>query len=200
MFHHVSKSWQTLGNISEKHRETSNVSEFGRKHFCFPGSKFCFRNNVSTGGQTWKHLMKKRESQMFPQQCFLVCPGLNNGLWPFSDQNANMSVYWLLCADSIYMYCICHYMTIHFATLIGKSSCKTKAQHFTTLLHMPRKLLLRKSNRVYSSLYIYIKIGTWRVHVSAKKLDSHFVFSWKELNNEDDMGQLKYFITYYNSR
>ena len=23
-------------------------------------------NNVSTGGQTWKH----RESQMFPQQCF----------------------------------------------------------------------------------------------------------------------------------
>jgi hypothetical protein len=32
--------------------------------------------NVSTGGQTWKHLRKHRESQMFPQQCFLVCPGL----------------------------------------------------------------------------------------------------------------------------
>jgi hypothetical protein len=28
MFRHVSKSGQTLGNISEKHRETSNVSEF----------------------------------------------------------------------------------------------------------------------------------------------------------------------------
>jgi hypothetical protein len=76
MFRHVSQSGQTLGNISEKHRETSNVSEFARKHFCFPGSKFCFRNNVSTGGQTWKHLRKHRESQMFPQQCFLVCPGL----------------------------------------------------------------------------------------------------------------------------
>jgi hypothetical protein len=76
MFRHVSKSGQTLGNISEQHRETSNVSEFGRKHFCFPGSKFCFRNNVSTGGQTWKYLRKHRESQMFPQQCFLVCPEL----------------------------------------------------------------------------------------------------------------------------
>ena len=79
MFRHVSKSGQTLGNISEKHRETltSNVSEFARKHFCFSGSKFCFCNNVSTGGQTGKHLRKHRESQMFPQQCFLVCPGLN---------------------------------------------------------------------------------------------------------------------------
>ena len=76
MFRHISKSGQTLGNISEKHRETSNVSEFARKHICFPGSKFCFRNNVSTGEQTWKHLRKHRESQMFPQQCFLVCPGL----------------------------------------------------------------------------------------------------------------------------
>ena len=75
-FRHVSKSGQTLGNISEKHRETSNVSEFARKHFCFSGSKFCFRNNVFTGGQTEKHLRKHRESQMFPQQCFLVCPGL----------------------------------------------------------------------------------------------------------------------------
>ena len=74
MFRHVSKSaWQTLGNISEKHRETSNVSAFVR-------SKFCFRNVVSTGGQTWKHLRKHRESQMFPQHCFLVCPGLKE-LW-----------------------------------------------------------------------------------------------------------------------
>ena len=40
-------------------------------------AKFCFRNNVSTGGQTGKHLRKHRESQMFPQQCFLVCSGLN---------------------------------------------------------------------------------------------------------------------------
>jgi hypothetical protein len=76
MFSHVSQSGQTLGNISEKHRETSNISEFARKHFCFSGSKFCFRNNVSMGGQTGKHLRKHHESQMFPQQCFLVCPGL----------------------------------------------------------------------------------------------------------------------------
>jgi hypothetical protein len=40
MFRHVSKSGQTLGNISEKHRETSNVSEFARKHFCFSGNNF----------------------------------------------------------------------------------------------------------------------------------------------------------------
>jgi hypothetical protein len=78
MFLHVSKSGQTLGNISEKHRETSSVSEFARKHFYFSGSKFCFRNNVSTGGQTGKHLRKHRESQMFPQQCFLVCPGMSS--------------------------------------------------------------------------------------------------------------------------
>jgi hypothetical protein len=73
MFRHVSQSGQTLGNISEKHRETANVSEFTREQFCFPGSKFCFRNNVSTGRQTGKHLRKHRESQMFRQQCFLVC-------------------------------------------------------------------------------------------------------------------------------
>ena len=34
------------------------------------------RNNVFTGGQTGKHLRKHRESQMFPQECFLVCPEL----------------------------------------------------------------------------------------------------------------------------
>jgi hypothetical protein len=56
--------------------ETSNVSEFARKHFCLSGSKFCFRNNVSMGGQTGKRLRKHHESQMFPQQCFLVFPGL----------------------------------------------------------------------------------------------------------------------------
>jgi hypothetical protein len=27
------------------------------------------------GGQTGKHLRKHHESQMFPQQCSLVCPG-----------------------------------------------------------------------------------------------------------------------------
>jgi hypothetical protein len=78
MFRPVSQSGQTLGNIIEKHRETSNVSEFATKHFCFSRSKFCFRNNVSTGGQTGKHLRKHRESQMFPQQYFLVCPRLSS--------------------------------------------------------------------------------------------------------------------------
>ena len=78
MFRHVFQSGQTLGNLSEKHRETSNVSEFPRKHFCFPGSKSCFRNNVSTGGQTWKILRKHRELQMFPQQYYLKLAQLVN--------------------------------------------------------------------------------------------------------------------------
>ena len=59
MFRHVSKSGQTLGNISEKHREISNVSEFAKKHFCFSGIKFCFRNNVSTGGQTCRETFEE---------------------------------------------------------------------------------------------------------------------------------------------
>jgi hypothetical protein len=42
---------------------------------------------------------------------------------------------------------------------------------------------------VYTFYIANTKIGTRRVHVSAKKLDSHSVFSWKEMNNEDDMGQ-----------
>ena len=88
MFRHVSQSGQTLGNISEKHRETSNVSEFAE----FSGSKFCFRNNVSTGGQTGKHLRKHHESQMFPQQCFLVCPGLKSHLMVASF--SNLTSYW----------------------------------------------------------------------------------------------------------
>jgi hypothetical protein len=70
MFRHVSQSGQTLGNISEKHRETSNFSEFARKHFASREANFvsatmfprvgkqgnicgnienrkCFHNNVS---------------------------------------------------------------------------------------------------------------------------------------------------------
>ena len=39
-------------------RETSNVSKLDRKHSCFPGSKICFRNNFSTGGQMGKHSRK----------------------------------------------------------------------------------------------------------------------------------------------
>jgi hypothetical protein len=40
MFRHVSQSGQTLGNIGEKHRETSNVSEVGRKHFASREANF----------------------------------------------------------------------------------------------------------------------------------------------------------------
>ena len=48
MFRHVSQSGKTLGNISEKHRETSNVSEVGRNQaFLLPGKQI-----------------------LFPQQCF----------------------------------------------------------------------------------------------------------------------------------
>jgi hypothetical protein len=59
MFRHVSQSGQTLGN-SEKRRETSNVSEFARKHFCFSGSKFCFRTTmfprVDKQGNIWGNI------------------------------------------------------------------------------------------------------------------------------------------------
>jgi hypothetical protein len=40
MFRHVSQSGQTLGNISEKHRETSNVSEFAGKIFASREANF----------------------------------------------------------------------------------------------------------------------------------------------------------------
>ena len=43
-------------------------------------ANFVSATKDSTGGQTGKHLRKHRESQMFPQQCFLVCPGLNSCL------------------------------------------------------------------------------------------------------------------------
>jgi hypothetical protein len=99
MFPHVSKSGQTLRNISKKNRETSNVSEFARKHFCFSRSKFCFRNNVSTGGQTGKHLRKHRESHMFPQQCFLVCSGLK-----FRNLNEVLRIY-DVDADLEFLFC-----------------------------------------------------------------------------------------------
>ena len=51
---------ETFENIvSRKTRKhcicNKNVSEFLGKHFGFLGSKFCFRNNVSRGGQTGKH-------------------------------------------------------------------------------------------------------------------------------------------------
>jgi hypothetical protein len=40
MFRHVSQSGQTLGNISKKHRETSNVSEFVAKIFASREASF----------------------------------------------------------------------------------------------------------------------------------------------------------------
>jgi hypothetical protein len=77
MFRHVSQSEQTLGNISEKHIGKHKIFlNLVGNIFASREANFCFRNNVSTGGQTGKHLRKHRESQMFPQQCFLVCPGL----------------------------------------------------------------------------------------------------------------------------
>jgi hypothetical protein len=77
MIRHVSQSGKTLGNISEKHigkhqmflNLLGNIFASATQNLL--GSKFCIRNNVSTGGQTGKHLWKHRESQMFPQQCFL---------------------------------------------------------------------------------------------------------------------------------
>ena len=90
MFRRVSKSGQTLGNISEKHRETLNVSEFARNHFCFSGSKFCFRNNVSTGGQTFEETSRitNVSTTMFPSLPWaLIC-----GVWstPNCEHSSHM--------------------------------------------------------------------------------------------------------------
>jgi hypothetical protein len=46
-------NWETLFAQQE-------FSEFIGKHFCFPGSEFCFRNNVSRGGQTGKHYQEAK--------------------------------------------------------------------------------------------------------------------------------------------
>jgi hypothetical protein len=51
----------------------SNVPEFGRKYFCFPGSNFCFCNE-SQCFQIWeigKHLSRHWKSRILPRQCFL---------------------------------------------------------------------------------------------------------------------------------
>ena len=50
-----------------------------RNIFCFMRRKFCFRNSASTGGQTLNYVGKHQRSQMFPQQCFLVCSGPKGG-------------------------------------------------------------------------------------------------------------------------
>ena len=67
----VSQSGQTLGNISEKLRETSNVSEFARKHFWFRRAQQCFHG--------WANRETFEETSRITnvaQQYFLVCPGL----------------------------------------------------------------------------------------------------------------------------
>ena len=52
-----------------------NVYEFVWKHFCFLGSKFCFRNNVSRGGQTGNIDKKDNDSAtLFPSLLRAYCP------------------------------------------------------------------------------------------------------------------------------
>jgi hypothetical protein len=55
MFRHVSQSGQTQENISEKHRETSNVSEFARKKFLLLGKL----NFVSATMFPWVNISKQ---------------------------------------------------------------------------------------------------------------------------------------------
>ena len=58
MFRHVSQDGQTLGNNVSATKITLGKHEMFLNLIgnicCFPGSKFRFRNNVSTGGQTGK--------------------------------------------------------------------------------------------------------------------------------------------------
>ena len=53
----ICRAWKhiTCGQTRKHCFRNKNVSEFVGKHFCFLGSKFGFRNNVSRGGQTGKH-------------------------------------------------------------------------------------------------------------------------------------------------
>jgi hypothetical protein len=50
MFRHVSQSGPTLGNIGEKHRETSNVSEFAIGNILLPGKEILFPQQCFTYG------------------------------------------------------------------------------------------------------------------------------------------------------
>ena len=64
MFLLLENMWQT-----RKHcLRNKNVSEFVEKHFCFLGSKFCFRSNVHRGGQTEGNIGRKHNvsATMFP--------------------------------------------------------------------------------------------------------------------------------------
>ena len=72
------KAQGKLGNIVAETLFPANVSQGGQTLGNNVSRKFCFHNNVSVGGQTGKHVAKHRESQMFPQQCFLVCAGLKH--------------------------------------------------------------------------------------------------------------------------
>ena len=97
---YLCKALGKLGNIVEEIFVTRNVSlnvslfAYPRKHCCgnkscFPGSKnqiqkhfmfpkcdFCCGNIVSKCLPTLGNMAKHCRETMFPQQCFLVCPGL----------------------------------------------------------------------------------------------------------------------------
>ena len=99
MFPRVGKRSGNWENVENLNCFRNNVSSWWASEETVPkqksrlGRKFCFRSIVSTGGRTGKHLRKRRKSQMFLQQCFVVCPGpytLNasvgyivDDMWPF---------------------------------------------------------------------------------------------------------------------
>ena len=55
---------------------SKNVSYQIQKHFMFLKCDFCCGNIVSQCLPTLGNMAKHWQETMFPQQCFLVCPGL----------------------------------------------------------------------------------------------------------------------------
>jgi hypothetical protein len=83
MFRHVSQSGQTPGNISEGHRETSNVSEFSRKQILFPQQCFHGWANRETFEETSRitNVSTTSKGRRFDSHCgrayFSSSPGVD---------------------------------------------------------------------------------------------------------------------------
>jgi hypothetical protein len=79
MFRHVSLSGQTLRDISEKHRETSNVSEFGRKHFASREANFVSATmfpRVGKHGNIWANMETFEETLRITNVSATMFPSL----------------------------------------------------------------------------------------------------------------------------
>ena len=75
MFFLCWKHLKTYGQTGKHCFRNKNVSEFLGKHFCFPGSKFCFRNNVSRGPGAQGNIDRKHALNCLYFPVFPYFPG-----------------------------------------------------------------------------------------------------------------------------